>query len=202
MNKPAWMAPEGPKWEVRSGTQVYENPWIKVCEYRAMAPTGAPALYGVINFKNLAIAVLPLHDDGTVTLVGQQRFVSGAYSWEVPEGGGPLGRDPLESAKRELAEETGLAASEWREVLRLELSNSITDEVGVGYIATGLTPAPGEDLDPTEIIRLARRPFREVLDLALAGAMPDALTVVMLLRAYHMAREGELPEPLTRAMLG
>jgi 8-oxo-dGTP pyrophosphatase MutT (NUDIX family) len=202
MNKPDWMAPDGARWERRSERLVYENPWIKLTEHRAEAPTGAPALYGVVNFKNLALAVLPIHDDGTVTVVGQHRFVSGRYSWELPEGGGDRDADPLDGAKRELAEETGLAAADWREVLRVELSNSITDEIGIGFIATGLSPTAGHELDPTEVIQIARRPFRELLDLALAGEMPDMLTVAMLLRAYHMAREGELPEPLTRAMLG
>jgi 8-oxo-dGDP phosphatase len=202
MKKPDWMAPQGPKWRTRSQTPIYENPWIKVTEHRAEAPTGAPALYGVVSFKNLAIAVLPIHDDGTVTLVGQRRYVSGEYSWELPEGGGDRDVDPLDSARRELAEETGLGAAEWREILRVELSNSITDEVGVGFLATGLSSAPGHDLDPTEDIRIARRPFREVLELAVNGALPDVLTVAMLLRAYHMAREGDLPPALTRAMLG
>lgn len=202
MKKPDWMSPEGPKWGIRSQSLVYENPWIKVTEYRAEAPTGNPALYGVVSFKNLAIAVLPIHDDGTVTVVGQERFVTGRYSWEIPEGGGHRDVDPLQSAKRELAEETGLGADDWREVLRLEMSNSITDELAVGFIAIGLSPAPGQDLDPTEVIRIARRPFRELLDLAVSGAMPDGLTVAMLLRAYHMAREGDLPVALTRAMLG
>jgi 8-oxo-dGTP pyrophosphatase MutT (NUDIX family) len=202
MKKPDWMAPQGPKWTHGPGRLVYENPWIRVTEYKATAPTGAAAVYGVVGFKNFAIAVLPIHEDGTVTLVGQHRFVSGDYSWELPEGGGPTHIDPLESARRELAEETGLAAAEWREVLRMELSNSVTDEIGIGFVATGLSAAAGEELDPTEDLRVARRPFREALDLAVSGHMPDSLTVAMLLRAYHMAREGQLPAALTRAMLG
>ena len=200
-NKPEWMVPEGDGWRRDEGRVVYDNPWRTVTEYQAVAPTGAPARYGVIGFKTFGIAILPIHEDGTVTLVGQHRFVSGRYSWEIPEGGGALDVDPLESAKRELAEETGLAAAEWREVLRMELSNSVTDEWGVGYIAMGLTPTAMEP-DETEVIRLARRPFREALELAVSGAMPDGLTVAMLLRAYHMAREGELPDALTRSMLG
>jgi len=111
-NKPDWMVPEGEGWRRDEGRVVYDNPWLKVTEYQAVAPTGAPARYGVIGFKTYGIAILPIHNDGTVTLVGQHRFVSGRYSWEIPEGGGALDVDPLESAKRELAEETGLAAAE------------------------------------------------------------------------------------------
>jgi len=135
--------------------------------------------------------------------VGQHRFPLGDYSWELPEGGSPLGEDPLDGAKRELAEETGLAAADWREVLRTQLSNSVTDERMVGYIATGLSPAPSGEhqADDTEAIALARVPFREALDAAMAGQLPDMLTVAMLLRGYHMAREGSLPGVLARAML-
>ena len=88
--KPDWMTAEGPPWRRGEAREVYANPWLKVTEHRAVAPTGKPALYGVVNFQSLAIGVLPLHEDGTVTLVGQHRFPSGAYSWEIPEGGEAL----------------------------------------------------------------------------------------------------------------
>jgi 8-oxo-dGTP pyrophosphatase MutT (NUDIX family) len=198
--KPDWMAPAGRPWAINSVRTTYENPWIRVREYQATAPTGRAALYGLVGFKNLALAVLPLHDDGSVTLVGQHRFPLADYSWEIPEGGGPIGEDPLDGARRELREETGLAAAEWRQVLRFQLSNSITDEQGYGFVATGLTQAEA-DPDETEVLQLARVPFREALDLAMSGAICDMLTVAMLLRAYHMAQEGGLSQILANAML-
>lgn len=198
--KPDWMKPHGPPWSIATARTVYENPWMCVREYQALAPTGHRALYGVTSFRNYALAILPLHEDGTVTLVGQHRFPLAAYSWEIPEGGGPIGEDPLAGAQRELREETGLVAREWRQVMRFETSNSITDEQGFGYIATGLSQAEA-DPDETEVIQIARVPFREALDLALSGAMTDMPTVAMLLRAYHMAQEGELSQSLANAML-
>jgi 8-oxo-dGTP pyrophosphatase MutT (NUDIX family) len=199
---PSWLRPHGPPWRRGAERLIYDNPWIRVTEHDATAPTGRPALYGLVGFKNLAIAVLPLHDDGAVTLVGQHRFPLRDYSWEIPEGGGPLHEDPLQGARRELREETGLQAADWREVLRMQLSNSVTDEMAVGYLATGLSPAPGGvEPDDTEALAIARVPFREALDAALAGKLKDALTVAMLLRGYHMAREGALPSALARAML-
>jgi 8-oxo-dGTP pyrophosphatase MutT (NUDIX family) len=202
-DKPAWLRPHGVPWKRGPERVVYDNPWIKVTEHAATAPTGRPAIYGVVSFKNLAIAVLPIHDDGTVILVGQNRFALLDYSWEVPEGGSPVGEDPLEGARRELAEETGLVAASWREVLRAQLSNSVTDERAIGYLAMGLSDGgPGHHQDDTEDLAIVRVPFREALDAALAGHMEDVLTVAMLLRAYHMAREGALPGALSRAMLG
>lgn len=203
-DKPAWLRPHGTPWKRGAERLVYENPWIRVTEHAAVAPTGRPATYGVVGFKNLAIAVLPIHDDGTVILVGQHRFPLEGYSWELPEGGSPVGEDPLEGAKRELAEETGLVAARWQEVLRAQLSNSVTDERAIGYVASGLSNGGGHghQMDETEDLALVRVPFAEALDAALAGHMPDMLTVAMLLRAYHMAREGALPAPLARRMLG
>jgi hypothetical protein len=85
----------------------------------------------------------------------------------------------------------------------MQLSNSVTDERAIGYLALGLSrSAAGFTADDTEEIVLARVPFREALHAALSGHMQDALTVAMLLRVYHMAREGALPDALTRVMLG
>jgi 8-oxo-dGDP phosphatase len=202
-DKPAWLRAHGEPWKAGTERIAFESGWITVTDQIATAPTGRPAPYGLVRFKNLAVAVLPIHEDGTIVLVGQHRFPLGDYTWELPEGGSPLAEDPLEGAKRELAEETGLAASEWREVMRTQLSNSVTDERMIGYLALGLSEAPGgHDADATEAIALARVPFREALDAAMAGYLPDMLTVAMLLRAYHMAREGALPGDLARVMLG
>ncbi|HEX2815164.1 MAG TPA: NUDIX hydrolase [Phenylobacterium sp.] len=202
-DKPAWLRAHGEPWKAGTERVAFESGWITVTEQTATAPTGKPAPYGLVRFKNLAVAVLPIHEDGTIVLVGQHRFPLGDYTWELPEGGSPLAEDPLEGAKRELAEETGLAAAEWREVMRTQLSNSVTDERMIGYLALGLSQAQaGHDADDTEAIALVRVPFREALDAAMAGYLPDMLTVAMLLRGYHMAREGALPGDLARAMLG
>lgn len=198
--KPDWMRPRGPVWTPRQSRLVYENPWIKVTEHRPIAPTGREALYGIVHMKNLALGVVPLHEDGTVTLVGQHRFVFGDYSWEIPEGGGTIGEDPVEHARRELAEEAGLAATDMRQILAFQLSNSVTDETGFVYLATGLTAVAAEP-DENEDIAVVRVPFREALDLAMAGEIRDMITVASLLRVYHMAREGQLAGELTAAVL-
>jgi len=199
--KPDWLKPHGTPWSIREAKVVYDNPWIKVTEYQATAPTGRPALYGKVSFKNQAIGIVPLHEDGTVTLVGQNRFALANYSWELPEGGAPLGEAPLDGAKRELAEEVGLQAADWRQILTMELTNSVTDEIGVGFLAMDLSPTETAP-DETEDLAVARVPFAEALDAAVAGHMPDALTVALLLRVHHMAVRGELPSDLARLVLG
>lgn len=198
--KPPWLKAHGTPWGVTRETVVYDNPWITLTEYDAVAPTGRPALYGKVTFKNRAIGVVPLHADGTVTLVGQNRFSHANYSWELPEGGAPLDEDPLDGAKRELAEEVGLVAADWRLILTMELSNSITDEICHGFLALDLSPTATAP-DDTEDLVVARVPFAEALDAAVAGHMPDSLTVALLLRVHHMAVKGQLPADLARLVL-
>ena len=177
-----WTAPIGEGWRSRASRTAHSNRWITLELHDAVAPTGHPAEYGVVRFQNRAIAVLPIHDDGSTVLVGQHRFPLGNYSWEIPEGGGPKHEPPLEAARRELREEAGLVAADWRLVLEAELSNSVTDEVAFGYLALGLAATDVEP-DETEVLTLRRVPFAEALQLALTGVIRDVLTVAMLLRA-------------------
>ena len=199
---PAWDDPADrpPPWLDRGETAVFENPWMRLTRHPATAPTGLRSDYVVMRPKNLAVGVLPVHDDGTVTLVGQQRFALMNWSWEMPEGGAPFDEDPLEGARRELAEEAGLAAARWLPALKVEMANSITDERAMAWIAWDLSPAPLAP-DPTEVIRVACVPFGDLLREVGRGAVRDMFTVATTLRAYHMAREGELPPELAKTML-
>lgn len=199
---PAWAEtmPAMPPWRDDGARTVFENPWLRLTEHQAMAPTGAAATYVVLRPRHLAVGVLPLHTDGTVTLVGQSRFALMNQSWEMPEGGAPFDEDPLAGAKRELAEEAGLAARTWCEVLRMELSNSVTDERAIAWLAWDLSDVPTAP-DQTEVIALARVPFASLLREIDRGSVRDAFTVATTLRAYHMAREGRLPGWLAHAML-
>lgn len=189
-----------PAWRDAGQATIFDSPWMTLTRHDATAPTGSRADYVVMRPRNLSVGVLPIHEDGTVTLVGQQRFALRNWSWEMPEGGAPFAEDPLEGCKRELAEEAGLAAGQWREAYRAELSNSITDERAIAWLAWDLTPAPVAP-DPTEVIRVARVPFGDLLREVGRGSVRDMFTLATAMRAYHMAREGELPPELARAML-
>jgi len=199
---PAWdrLGDDRPRWSAGEASCLFENPWLRLTRQAATAPTGAPADYVVVRPRNLAVGVLPVHDDGSVTLVGQGRFGLMNYSWEIPEGGAPFDEDPLAGARRELAEEAGLSARSWREVLRLELSNSISDERAIAWLAWDLTDVPKAP-DATEVIATARVPFMAVLAEVERGSVRDAITVATVLRAYQMARDGRLPGALAHAML-
>ena len=143
-------------WETLSSELIYESAWIALNKHQTINPAGNPAVYSVVNFKNLAIGILPLSEDGYTWLVGQWRYPLNAYSWEIPEGGGPLGELPIETAKRELKEETGIVAQQFQEIMQLHLSNSATDEHAYIFLATDLTfeeaePEETEDLQIKKI---------------------------------------------------
>ncbi|KPP80841.1 MAG: ADP-ribose pyrophosphatase [Oceanicaulis sp. HLUCCA04] len=187
-------------WIVHGEKLVYDNAWMSVREYDVTRPDGKPGQYGVMEPKNLAIGILPVFGDGTVMLVGQYRFALDCWSWELPEGGGPMDETPLDSAKRELAEETGLSAASWQEFLQLDMSNSITSERAVAFAAWDLDQGEAEP-EGTEDIETRRVPFATALREALDGRIRDAFTLAMLLKADYMARHGELPEAVSRLIL-
>lgn len=190
----------GDPWIVKSVTRPFENEWLALDSYKAIRPDGEEGTYTVVRPHRLAVGVLPIEPDGAVHLVGQWRFPLGRYSWEIPEGGAEPGEDPLECAKRELEEETGLVAGRYQRVLEIDLSNSLTDERGVVYLAFDLRPGAAKP-EATEVLRRRRTPFQEVLTRVADGRIRDAVTVAAVLRAHHMAVTGQLPASLAQALL-
>lgn len=187
--------PDAGGWGIRSAQTVYETPWFRVNEYDAVAPTGKAAMYGLVSFKNLAVGILPLEDDGTTYLVGQHRFTMGRYSWELPEGGGALDDDPILAGKRELIEETGLQAEHWTQILdNMHMSNSTTDERAFAYLAWGLSSCTDLAPDDTEDLTLRRVPVGEAVHMAVRGEITDGFSLVILLKADHLWRTGQLSE--------
>ena len=190
----------GNPWIVKGVTHAFENDWFRIDEHDVTRPDGAKGYYGVIRIRRLAVGVLPIDVDGRVHLVGQWRFPLARYSWEMPEGGAEPGEDARGCAERELAEETGLRAASWTQVLEMDLSNSLTDERAVMFIATGLRAGEAAP-DETEVLRTRSAPFLDVLARVTDGRIRDAMTVATILRAHHMAVTGQLPAPLAAAML-
>jgi 8-oxo-dGTP pyrophosphatase MutT (NUDIX family) len=183
--------PEDNPWQITSEKAIYSNPWISVTEYQVINPSGNPGIYGKLHYKNLAIGVLPLDEDMNTYLVGQYRFVLNQYSWEMPEGGGPEGTDPLESAKRELLEETGLKATQWMEIQRLHLSNSVSDELSIIYLARDLAQFEAEPEDTEQLI-IKKIPFAQMYQMVCNGEITDAMTVAAVLKVQLMITENRL----------
>jgi 8-oxo-dGTP pyrophosphatase MutT (NUDIX family) len=178
-------------WQTRSRHTAYENPWIRVEHREVLNPSGGPGIYGVIHFKNTAVGVVPLDADGYTWLVGQYRYTLQQYSWEIPEGGGPLGTDPLDAARRELLEETGLRAGKWTPLLEMHTSNSVTDEYGVVYVAQDLTQGEAEP-EETEQLHIRRVPFSEAVDMVMRGEITDSLSMIAILKLDAWLKQGLL----------
>lgn len=181
--------PERNPWTRLSRRTVYENPWITLYHDDVLRPDGQPGIYGVAHFRNYAIGVVALDEKDRVLLVGQFRYALDRYSWEIPEGGAVIGaEEPLAAGQRELEEETGYVAREWREILRSHLSNSVSDEVGICFLATGLTPGVARP-DGTEELQVRWVPFAEALGMVMDGEITDSLTMLGLQRVALM-RQG------------
>jgi len=172
------MADNNP-WQVLQATVVYENPWIRVTDHKVLNPAGKPGIYGTVHFKNRAVAVVPLAENGDTWLVGQYRFPLQTWHWEVPMGGAPSDESPDHCALRELQEETGLRAEAVEEIARLHTSNCITDEEGIVFIARQLTQGEAEP-EETEQLAVQRLPFAEALQMTMDGRITDAISVAAL----------------------
>jgi 8-oxo-dGTP pyrophosphatase MutT (NUDIX family) len=178
-------------WQTLRSQVVYDNPWIRVTHNDVLNPNGKPGIYGVVHYKHIAIAIVPLDEDDNTWLVGQYRYTLGQYSWEVPEGGGKFDVPPLLSAQRELLEETGISARTWIEAGELHLSNSVTDERGLVFVAKDLSFGEAEPED-TEKLLLRKLPFDEAIDMIFRGEITDALAVAALLKVNLMKERGVL----------
>jgi len=178
-------------WTIVDSRKIYENNWIGLTEHNVINPSGGKGIYGVVSFRNYAVGVLPLDDELNTWLVGQYRFPLNAYSWEIPEGGGPLDLHPLEGAKRELQEETGLNATEWTELLRMHLSNSVSDELAVIYIARGLSMGEATPEETEELV-LRKLPFMEAYEMVMDGKITDSMSVAAILKTQVLLQQGKL----------
>ncbi len=176
-------------WRTLSSRLVYENPWIRVREDQVLRPDGQPGIYGVVEFRNRAIGVLPVEDDGSVWLVGQYRYPLDLYSWEIPEGGSPASESPEETALRELREEAGLTAARLELISTAHLSNSVCDEIAYIFRATEL--AHGQSMpEGTEELHAKRVSWDEAWEMLRRGEITDSMSVIALLHEAVRRLEG------------
>ncbi len=168
-------------WQQLSCRHVYENPWLRLEHHEVKTPANTDGIYGKICFKNIAVGIVPIDDEGYTYLVRQYRYPLEEYSWEIPEGGCPLTSEPLETARRELLEETGLSARQWFKLQNLHTSNSVTDERAEVFIATGLSQG-SQALEVTEDILVERVSLAEAVAMALDGRITDSISVAALLK--------------------
>ncbi len=178
-------------WQTLRIDHIYDNPWIQVSHRQVINPSGGNGIYGVVHFKHIAIGIVPIDAEGFTWLVGQYRYPLQEYSWEIPEGGGLRSVSPLESAKRELLEETGIVAQIWTPLLEMHLSNSVTDEYSLAFVAQELELGTAQP-EETEQLQIRRILFADAVQMVLQGDITDALSVAALLKTNEWLRQGHL----------
>jgi len=173
-------------WKKLNSEVKYDNPWICVEEHDVINPGGGESIYGKVSFKNKAIGIIPIDSEGNTWLVGQYRYTLGEYSWEIPEGGSPIGEDMLEGAQRELKEETGLTADTWEIIMRLHTSNSVTDEEAFIFLAKNLHQGEN-NLEETESdLKVLRLPLADAVQMVMEGEITDSISVAGLLKVARI----------------
>lgn len=175
------MSQENP-FKVIQTRQIYQNPWLKLREDSIIQPDGQPGIYGVVEAAKVATGVIALTPQNEIFLVGQYRYPTKQYSWEIIEGGAEVGENPLHAAQRELREEAGLQASDWQQLGgEIHLSNCMTDEVAVLFVAKGLSDVT-KNPDPTEVLQIRKISLTQAMAMVDSGEIKDAMSIIALLR--------------------
>ncbi len=178
-------------WKTLSSKILISNPWFRLRQDQVIRPDGKEGVYNTV-LAPTAVGVIPYFEDGSVLLVGQYRYSISRYSWEIPEGGGHPGEKPVQTARRELLEETGYRASQYKSLGTFHTSNCFTDEVAYLYYAQNLKPGPCQQ-DGTESIVSKRFDLDEAYQMALDGKITDSITIVALFRFMEkVVRAGKL----------
>jgi len=173
------MNPFETPWKTLTQEIKYKNDWMQVREDKVIRPDGLEGIYGVIETR-IATGVLALTPDNRVYLVGQYRYTTDNYSWEIIEGGSDPGENAMETAKRELQEEAGLIAHSWEPLgHEIHLSNCISSERGFLFIARDLEETEATP-EGSEVLQIKTVSIPEAMEMVLAGEIQDAMTIIGL----------------------
>ena len=191
----------------QDGETIYDGKIIRVEKWRVSLPDGREAAREVVIHKGAA-AIVPVDAQGMVTLVRQHRVALDTFTWEIPAGKlDSLSEDPLDCAKRELEEETGLRAANWRRLSHVITTPGFcTEQISI-YLATELSQHEAH-ADQDEFLRLQKMPLDEAVNRVMAGEFRDAKTCLGLLMAARvLADQPRLPRwgdgmPPNRRMAG
>ena len=169
-------------WQVTSSRIAYENPWIQVVEDQVIGPDGAPGLYGVVEVRNPAVFIVAVDDAGEVLFESVDRHTVG-LSLEIPAGGSD-GEDLLVAAKRELYEETGYVAENWRYIGSMNALNGVCRAAEHVFLAQGLSRSDdGPDATVEGISAVSWVAWPDLLGMITAGAITDGESLASLMFA-------------------
>jgi 8-oxo-dGTP pyrophosphatase MutT (NUDIX family) len=186
-------------WVLRQREVGYDCPYFVAYRDTVAHSSGRIHPYDHVQMKYFGIAILPIDDQGWTTLVGQYRYLLGRFTWELPRGGGSLADPAIDSARRELAEETGYLADHWLALFSASASPGSTDEIAHGFVAWGLHEGLAHP-DPQETLLQRRVPFREAVGMTESGEIADLASNALLLGVEARHRAGKLPDGLMKLL--
>ena len=182
-------------WRVLTETTGYDCRYFSIRHDQVQLPEGEPRSYHSVRMKYYGVCIVPVDQDGGVTLVGQYRYVLDRFSWESPGGGARVGDDPLTVARSELREETGCTAEHWLKVVEGAVSPGISTEATPAFVAWGLdrgAPQP----DASELLFRRQVPFADAVEMALKGEISNLPGIAALLGIEVRRQRGDLPPSL------
>jgi ADP-ribose pyrophosphatase len=176
---------------------VYQGAFLRVRKDRARLPDGSVHGREWVVHPGAA-AMLAVGDDGRVLVVRQYRYAMQRAYVELPAGKIDPGETPLQTARRELLEETGYTAREWAHLTQIHPAIGFSNELLDIFVARGLEAHPqGNDLDPGEMIEVEWVTLDWLLDALRAGHLPDVKTHIAVLHLQRMvAGDWPWPDPI------
>lgn len=173
-------------WRTLGSRTVYQDPWLILREDRVIRPDGTEGIYSVVEMRP-SCGIVAINEYDRVALVGQWRYVHNKYSLEIPTGGSEEDEEPLDAAKRELLEETGLTAEDWTPLGTLDNSNGVTTDVAHMFLARNLKTGPS-DRQGDEQVQLQWMPFADALRSVMRGEITESVSVAAILKIELLGR--------------
>ena len=173
--------PFAEKAKVNRTQEIYRGKLFSFVAEDITLPNGIRTEIAMVRHPG-STAIVPLFDDQTIAMILQYRHPVGEYMLEVPAGTTEPGESPIECARRELEEETGLVAKEFIELSQVHIIPAYSDERIHVFLARGLNIS-NQNLDQDEIIDVVKYPLEEVIRMIGEGLITDALTILSIQQA-------------------
>jgi len=167
-------------WQKLKSKVVHKNSFFKIRVDDVIAPNGFKTKYFYVDKTGKSVSIIAEDKNGKIYLVGQTKYPAGnIYSWEIVAGGGEGKESALQSAKRELREETGLIAKKWISLGYYYPSGGTSSQTTYIYLAKDLKIAPAQP-DSTELIAIRKETLKNIIKMIKSNKITDGYTIIAI----------------------